>query len=125
MLFHTQLGADGPAIICLHGLATANRLISLRLSALAERARLFCPDLLGHGLSPMPESSYGIREHLDALQEWRAAIGLDREPVYLLGVSLGAVLALHYAAQENCWFGSSTVSGVIAISTPAFPNAGV
>ena len=121
-LFHQQLGQTGPAIVGLHGLATANRLLSLRLTALADSARLYFPDLLGHGQSPWPECAYALRDHLDALHRWRHSAGLAAEPVYLLGVSLGAVLALHYAARESKWYGSQTVRGVVAISTPAFPD---
>jgi pimeloyl-ACP methyl ester carboxylesterase len=122
MLFHQQLGSAGPVVIGLHGLATANRLLSLRLIPLAQNARLLFPDLLGHGQSPWPDCAYGIRDHLDAFQEWRRAAGVAETPVYLTGVSMGAVLALHYAARESEWYGSSTVRGVAAISTPAYPD---
>src|SRR6266571_3484945 len=114
MLFHEQFGSAGPSVIGLHGLATANRLLGPRLAPLADRARLFFPDLLGHGRSPWPDCAYGLRDHLDALQHWRAAVGLATEPVYLVGVSLGAILALHYAARKREWYGSSTVRGVAA-----------
>src|SRR5919197_658690 len=122
MLFHVQLGSSGPAVVGLHGLATANRLLSSRLAPLADGARLFFPDLLGHGQSPWPDCAYGIRDHLDALHQWRASVGLAAEPVYLVGLSMGAVLALHHAASESAWYGSSTVRGVAAISAPAFPD---
>jgi pimeloyl-ACP methyl ester carboxylesterase len=125
MLFHQQLGSSGPVVIGFHGLATANRLLSLRLAPLAESARLLFPDLLGHGQSPWPDCAYGIREHLDAFQEWRRAVGIAETPVYLLGVSMGAVLALHYAARESEWYGSSTVRGVASISTPAYNNLAI
>src|SRR5438045_1566 len=122
MLFHTQLGTTGPAVIALHGLATANRLLSRRLAPLADCARLFFPDLLGHGRSPWPDCPYGVREHVDALHNWRLGLGLGPEPVYLVGVSLGALLALQYAADEAACCGASTVRGVVAISTPAYPD---
>ena len=121
-LFHQQLGLTGPAIVGLHGLATANRLLSLRLTALADSARLYFPDLLGHGQSPWPVCAYALRDHLDALHQWRHAAGLAAEPVYLLGVSLGAILALHYAAREPEWYGTQTVRGIVAVSTPAYPD---
>src|SRR5207248_1544513 len=108
--------------IGLHGLATANRLLSGRLAPLSDGARLFFPDLLGHGKSPWPDCAYGLREHLDALHDWRSKIGLATEPVFLVGVSLGAVLGLHYAAREADWFGAATVKGVVSISIPAYPD---
>src|SRR6266542_3750869 len=122
MLFHTQIGDSGPAVIGLHGLATAHRLLSARLAPLADRARLFFPDLLGHGKSPWLNCPYEIRDHLDPLHAWRLQSGLVNEPVYLVGVSLGAILALHYAAYEQAWYGGATVRGVVPISTPAFPS---
>ena len=109
-------------MVGLHGLATANRLLSLRLTPLADRARLFFPDLLGHGQSPWPECAYGLRDHLDALDAWRSATGLGDEPIYLVGVSLGAILALHYAVREREWYGHQSVRGIAAISTPAYPD---
>lgn len=121
-LFHQQVGESGSLVIGLHGLATTNRLLSRRLAPLGDRARLYFPDLLGHGQSPWPDCAYDRRQHLDALQDWREAHGLADEPVVLVGVSLGAILALSYAAHEMSWYGSSSVRGVVAISTLAYPD---
>ena len=122
MLFHEQVGSSGPVVIALHGLATAHRGLGRWLAPLASSARLFLPDLLGHGQSPSPDCAYSVRDHLDALQEWRSAAGLADEAVSLVGVSVGAILALHYAAREQEWYGASTALAVTAISTPAYPD---
>ncbi|HZO49896.1 MAG TPA: alpha/beta fold hydrolase [Gaiellaceae bacterium] len=87
--------ADGPLLVCLHGVTGHGRHFA-RLGARLARAgrRVVAPDLLGHGNSPW-EPPWSIAAHLDALV---ASVG--DEPAAWLGHSFGARLAHELAAAR-------------------------
>ncbi|MBF6590287.1 MAG: alpha/beta fold hydrolase [Ktedonobacterales bacterium] len=109
-------GADGPVVVGLHGLASAARSLAASVLPLADDgARVYLPDLLGHGASPYPAGDpYDIESHVAALGQWADAT-VGHEPLWLVGYSLGAQLALAWAAREP-----ERVRGVVAISAPLF-----
>jgi pimeloyl-ACP methyl ester carboxylesterase len=69
-------------------------------------------DLLGFGNSPRPWIRYTTEVHLQSL---RCTIEKERAPVTLIGHSLGAVLALAYAARYP-----SQVRALVLIGMPNF-----
>ena len=90
-------GADGPAVMLLHGSAfdAAGVSFGATISVLAARCRVFAPDLPGFGESdPMP-SGWGFAEHSAFLAPLLAELGLSR--VALVGVSMGGGIALGFA----------------------------
>jgi pimeloyl-ACP methyl ester carboxylesterase len=90
---------SGPAIVLLHSFGpgydgTAWRGVAERL---AERYRVFVPDLPGWGRSP---AAGGLRptHYLDALADFLS--GAVSEPAVLVGAGLAAAYAVEIAAQE-------------------------
>lgn len=113
-LHHVELGVElgaGPRIVFLHGLGATHRYwLSNLHSALAAR-RITLIDLLGFGDSPKPWFRHTIDRHLERLH---AVIGTERNQT-LVGHSLGAALALAYAARYPEYVGR-----LVLLSLPRF-----
>jgi len=114
-LYHEHRGTGGPPVVFLHGLAASGRYwhpVAERLDVMG--LRLYMVDLLGFGRSPRPEVAYDPNDHLGALSLWRRAADLEREPLVLVGHSLGALLALEWAKRDP------SIEGVVLVSLPAY-----
>jgi pimeloyl-ACP methyl ester carboxylesterase len=95
------VAGDGPPVLLLHGITMSSDMWRENgmIDALSSRYRLILPDLAGHGRSDKPHdpASYG-RRYLDdiatlcAREAGRAA--------HLVGFSMGAELALAFAADQ-------------------------
>lgn len=109
-LAYRVLGASGPFVVLLHGLAGSNRFWGGAYDRLAERGRLIVPDLLGFGDSPWSASGFGPDDHVAALNRCLDEAGVD-EPAVLAGHSLGALIAIRLAVSQP-----ARVSSVIAIA---------
>lgn len=94
-LYTEELGAGGREIAFLRGLGGTTRYWRGRVDPLTADRRLLLVDLLGFGRSPKPWIPYMVGRHLDALV---GGLG-DRGPMTLVGHSLGARLALAFAAR--------------------------
>ncbi len=118
-LAHTEASAEAPAgpVVVLHGLASAGRSLAAATLPLADHGlHVLLPDLLGHGASPYPsDEAYDVECHLQALRSWLDATSVGGEPVWLVGYSLGALLAIAWAAREP-----ARIRGIVAISAPLF-----
>jgi pimeloyl-ACP methyl ester carboxylesterase len=101
-LHYQRLGAEGaePRVVFLHGLIVDN-LASWYFSvacAAATFADVLLYDLRGHGRSERPKDGYGIDDMvLDLAGMLDATLGVA--PVYLVGNSFGASLAVRFAKQ--------------------------
>src|SRR3989440_9976248 len=97
LTFHyLQWGEQGSPIIFAHGI-TANAFgFQAYADDLARDHRVFAYDQRGRGDSDKPESGYSIPIHAADLAKLIDALELDR-PV-IIGHSLGAMIALHFAA---------------------------
>lgn len=103
-------GAD---LMLVHGMASSGRYWGTNLGPLAERYRVVAPDLLGFGRSPKPQdSSYSPSEHAAMLARVAEAAGA---PLVVVGHSLGALLALHFAVRYP-----HLVRGAVLLSMPFF-----
>lgn len=92
---------DGPAVVMLHGLAVGNMAswfspVALPLSA-CRKVVLY--DQRGHGDSSFASSGFDLDSQAQDLQAVMNHHDLD-EPVDLVGHSMGALIALHYALQN-------------------------
>ena len=98
LTFHyVQWGEQGPPMICAHGI-TANAFCFQALAnELSSTHRVIAYDLRGRGDSDKPESGYSLSIHAQDLAEIIDALELDRPIV--LGHSLGAMIALNFAAH--------------------------
>ncbi len=84
-----------------HGLTGSGDGFGGGFDVLASACRLIVPDLLGFGGSmDLDRSDFSLEAHLRALDEMLAALGLDDAPLTVVGHSMGAVLALHWASSR-------------------------
>lgn len=91
-----QWGRAGPPVVCLHGLTANAFCFQAFADALADNHRVIAYDLRGRGRSERPERGYSVPIHAADLDQLLTALGLERTA--LLGHSLGALIALYYAA---------------------------
>lgn len=96
-LYSVEVNGVPPAVVFLHGLGGTSRYwsaASAPLPCFGHRARLV--DLLGFGASPKPWFTYTVDRHLNALHASLRDLG----DIVLVGHSMGAALALSYAARH-------------------------
>jgi pimeloyl-ACP methyl ester carboxylesterase len=89
--------ANGPLLVCLHGVGRSWRDYSPLLSAFMPEWTIVAPDLRGHGGSARTPGQYLIR---DFLGDVLAILEQLHEPVVIYGHSLGAMLAAQAAAER-------------------------
>jgi pimeloyl-[acyl-carrier protein] methyl ester esterase len=98
--------------VLLHGFALHGGLFAPLVPALARRHRVHIPDLPAHGRSA-PQASLTLDGLVAALD---AALPAGREPLTILGWSLGGAVALHWAASVP-----ERISRLVLVgATPAF-----
>jgi pimeloyl-ACP methyl ester carboxylesterase len=96
-LHYVQWGEQGPPIVCVHGLTANAFCFQSYADELASDHRVIAYDLRGRGDSDKLEDGYSIPIHTDDLSELIDELGLER-PI-IIGHSLGALIALNFAAQ--------------------------
>lgn len=94
-LFTSESGSSGPTLVFLPGLGGTTRYWQGRVDALERDYRLRFVDLLGFGQSPKPWTQYTVEQHVSALHH---TIN-QQAPFTLVGHSMGAILAIAYAAR--------------------------
>ena len=88
-----KVTGDGPPIVLVHGLMTSSYSWRFVLEALGRRYRVFAPDLVGAGASDKPlELCYSVDNVARFLTAYVRTVSKD--PVYLVGNSLGGLYAL-------------------------------
>ncbi|WP_371618480.1 haloalkane dehalogenase [Streptomyces sp. NBC_00454] len=97
-------GAEGAAVVFLHGNPTSSHLwrgVLPRIGGVAGsrgRVRVLAPDLIGMGRSGKPGGDYRFADHARYLDAWFEALGLDE--VVLVGQDWGGALAFDRAARH-------------------------
>jgi pimeloyl-ACP methyl ester carboxylesterase len=91
---------NGPPLLLIHGIMAGRALWAANLGPLREVATPVVLELFGHGRSPVPldQERYEVDAYVDALDEIRASLGVDRW--MLFGHSLGAALTMRYALRH-------------------------
>ncbi len=118
-------GVPRGRVVLVHGFGEHARSLPCRLltEALLQRSFVTCGfDLRGHGLSPGPRMDTPSWEHLRAdVKAFLDLVQADgpRLPTFLLGNSLGGLLALDAAIH-----GPTSLAGVVALA-PAVDESGV
>ncbi|MBA2308515.1 MAG: alpha/beta hydrolase [Pseudonocardiales bacterium] len=115
------IGDAGPVVVLLHGLVGSGREWGAAWDGLAGAHRLVVPDLLGFGRSHPADGPYAVADQLAALAECARELGVDDEPLLLVGHSMGGALALAFAAERLDQ--GSPVAGVAAYCLPLFHSA--
>jgi len=97
-LHYTVCGAaDGPPVLLLHGLGSRAADWSWQSPALEPHYRVIAVDLPGHGGSPLPSPAVTVEAMAEAVA---ALVGdLTPAPVHVVGLSLGACVAVRLALQ--------------------------
>ena len=113
------VGEGASALVLLHGIVGCGDYFGAGYDTPTAGRRLVVPDLLGFGDSYRSAApcGYGLNRHLDALDEMATALELTG-PLTVAGHSLGAVLALHWAARRH-----DQVQRVVAMSAPLYLSA--
>lgn len=107
-LHYEEAGAGRPLVL-IHGWTFSGRFFRNVVPALAARARVFTPDLRGHGRSDKPGRGYRVARLAADLRDLLAA--LDLQDATLLGWSLGCPVIWSYLEL----FGRERVRDVILV----------
>lgn len=91
-------GGQGDAVVLLHGLLGSPAYLEPLARALARSRRVVVPALPGHGGSD-PVDPFSFRDVANLLESAMRLIGVERPAV--VGHSLGAPLAVHWAAGHD------------------------
>jgi len=106
MLSLIDWGGPGTPVLFLHGGSLTAHTWDLVCLGLGDRFRRLAVDLRGHGESAWAEN-YEIDTHLTDLSA--VITHLRLRSVHLVGMSLGAVIAAHYAASGDARIASLTM----------------
>jgi pimeloyl-ACP methyl ester carboxylesterase len=107
----------GPVLLFLHGITGSRRYWQKKVRPLGRDHRIIIPDLLGFGLSPKPYLEYTIDVFRDSVRSFVEEIDLASRPLFIVGHSLGGLIALEYAARYG-----SHVRRMILLSLPRFTD---
>jgi 3-oxoadipate enol-lactonase len=119
LLHHTLCGHSGPPVVLLHGLGSSSADWPAQHAVLEPRYRVVAVDLPGHGDSPLPDGTLTIERmarDVTALLE-----RLDAGPAHVLGLSLGACVALRLALATPGYVRSLTLVNPFARLRPSGP----
>lgn len=113
----TRVRGKGQRVLLVHGVAGSALIWSRVVDLLAPELELVAVDLLGYGHSAKPQMRYTPAAHVDAI---RAAIERegDPEPLVVVGLSMGCLLALEYAARYP-----TGVRAVVNVAMPYYRDA--
>jgi pimeloyl-ACP methyl ester carboxylesterase len=125
---YASAGASGPPLLLLHGLSFRWQSFLPLIPSLAERQRVFAPDLRGHGGSGRADGDYEFGRFVDDVVNFVG--GVIREPAAVFGHSLGGAVALAAAARlgdavthviigDNCVYRESQLALVRDSHLPA------
>ncbi|MEU5152837.1 alpha/beta fold hydrolase [Glycomyces sp. NPDC021274] len=92
-------------IVLVHALGSSSRAWQPQIAALGERHQVLAPDLPGHGGEPGP---FGLEPAAFAIAE---LIAHEPEPVHLVGISVGATVAVLAALDDPSRVASLVLSG--------------
>jgi 3-oxoadipate enol-lactonase len=108
---------QGPAIVLLHCLGVDHHIWDETTRALAETHEVIRYDFPGHGDSAVPANGYSIEDLSMQLRDALAGAGV--ETVSLAGISLGGLVAQHFAAVNP----DRTDRLILIDTTPRYSDA--
>lgn len=99
-LRYLRAGESGSPVLLLHGgqIDAAHVIWGEAIEPLAERHRVFVPDLLGYGYSDAPDVPYTTERHVAMIEGFMDAVDLDRARV--AGVSMGGGIGIGLALRS-------------------------
>lgn len=120
MLHHALHGHAGPPVVLLHGLGSSSADWPQQQAVLQARHRVVAVDLPGHGGSPLPPGRLTIEGMARDVAALLAGVG--EEPAHVVGLSLGACVALRLALQSPARVRTLTLVNPFARVQPAGPG---
>ena len=115
-IYVADYGGDGPVMLLVHGLGGAHLNWMAVAPRLAARHHVYALDLPGFGRSPLAGRRSTIAANVDLLS--RAIARLSRDPIVLMGNSMGGLLAIGAAARHP-----SLIDALVLVD-PAVPAPG-
>ena len=115
-IYVADYGGEGPVMLLVHGLGGAHLNWMAVAPRLAGRHHVYALDLPGFGRSPLAGRRSSIAANVDLLS--RAIARLSRDPIVLMGNSMGGLLAIGVAAQHP-----SLIDALVLVD-PAVPAPG-
>ncbi|MFZ2034793.1 MAG: alpha/beta hydrolase [Candidatus Dormiibacterota bacterium] len=115
-IYVADFGGDGPVMLLVHGLGGAHLNWMSVAPQLAAHHRVYALDLPGFGRSPLAGRRSTIAANVDLLT--RSITRLSRDPIVLMGNSMGGLLAIGAAARHP-----SLVDALVLVD-PAVPAPG-
>jgi len=88
-------------IVCAHGLTRNSRDFDILAEQLSEDARVICPDLIGRGESTWFSDAHHYNQPQYLIDMTALIARLDVESLTWIGTSLGGLLGMYLAAQDN------------------------
>lgn len=114
-----KTAGNGPVVIMLHGLAGTSQYFD-RITKFLPNNKVISIDLLGFGDSPKPKYiKYTIRDHISAIENTIESLNIEK-PFSILGVSMGAILALEYAKKHP-----NDIKSLVLVSPAIYSSAKV
>ncbi|MAW82486.1 MAG: hypothetical protein CMI63_19795 [Parvularcula sp.] len=110
-LYTECYGEGDETLVFLAGLGGTTRYWKSRIAPLTRSHKIILVDLLGFGESPKPWIRYSADHHIEALRGTLATLG----PFTIIGHSLGALLAVAYAARFP-----EQIKNMVLMSLPYF-----
>ncbi len=111
----TEVSGQGKTVVLLPGMLATTAFYRPLAKILSLKHQVVSMDLLGFGRSEAPkESDYSLNEHLESINKTLEVLQIDK-PFTLVGHSMGALLALSYAARFP-----QSVSKLILLNPPVF-----
>ncbi|MFO1059671.1 MAG: alpha/beta fold hydrolase [Dongiaceae bacterium] len=108
-LHHVERGAGRPVVL-VHGFACGWRLWRSQLRAFAPSCRVVAYDQRGHGRSAAPDDPAAYSETILADDLAALIRGLGLAPAHVVGLSLGATVALQAATRHPALLASLTLA---------------
>lgn len=106
---------SGTPVVLLHGIASSSVTYEYVVPELTDRHRVIAVDLLGFGKSEAPsDAQFTIDEHVDAVVSTLETLGM-RNPLTLVGHSLGALISIRLAARHP-----KLVGHLVVVSPPVY-----
>jgi len=89
-----DLGTSGPPVVLIHGLGASAEIWLRNIDTLAERHRIYVPDLIGFGRTDKPPAPYSTEHFTQFINDFLNVMKIER--CSLVGHSLGGGIALQY-----------------------------
>lgn len=111
-------GRGNPVLVLLPGIAASQAYFGTAYDRLGDGATVVVIDPLGFGSSMdagVSTDSFALEEHLSAITGALRALDLDQRPLHVAGHSMGASLAIQWAAASE-----GDIRTVVAFGAPLF-----